>query len=135
MEERGTVNGITIYDDFAHHPTAIQTTIHGLRTHVGEARIIAVLEPRSNTMKMGVWKNSLADSLLEANQVFCFTRDAHWAINALETLGKKAYCYDDLDLLIQEIARITQSGDHILIMSNGGFGGIHEKILSALRNP
>ena len=135
MEERGTVNGITIYDDFAHHPTAIQTTIHGLRAHVGEARIIAVLEPRSNTMKMGVWKNSLADSLLEANQVFCFTRDAQWAMNALEILGKKACCYDDLDLLIQQITSITQSGDHILIMSNGGFGGIHEKILSALRNP
>lgn len=132
MEKRGTVNGITVYDDFAHHPTAIQTTLSGLRTHVGKERIIAVLEPRSNTMKMGVWKNNLAQSLLEADQVFCFTRDAQWAQAALDTLGTKACCYDDLSQLVKSIATFTQSGDHILIMSNGGFGGIHEKILSAV---
>lgn len=132
MEKRGTVNGVTVYDDFAHHPTAIQTTLSGLRTHVGEERIIAVLEPRSNTMKMGVWKNNLAQSLLEADQVFCFTGDAQWAQAALDTLGTKACCYDDLSQLVKSIATFTQSGDHILIMSNGGFGGIHEKILSAV---
>lgn len=132
MEKRGTVNGITVYDDFAHHPTAIQTTLSGLRTHVGEERIIAVLEPRSNTMKMGVWKNNLAQSLLEADQVFCFTGDAQWAQAALDILGTKACCYDDLSQLVKNIATFTQSGDHILIMSNGGFGGIHEKILSAV---
>ena len=134
MEKRGTVNGVTVYDDFAHHPTAIQTTLNGLRAYVGKERIIAVLEPRSNTMKMGVWNNSLAGSLLEADQVFCFTHDAQWAKTALDPLDKKASCYDDLDQLIKNIAIITKPGDHILIMSNGSFGGIHEKILSALQN-
>lgn len=133
MEIRGTVNGITIYDDFAHHPTAIQTTLDGLRAHVNEKRIIAVLEPRSNTMKMGVWKDQLAASLQTADHVFCFTRDSHWAITAMTALNSKADCSDDLNLLIQKIATIARPGDHILIMSNGGFGGIHEKLLTALR--
>jgi UDP-N-acetylmuramate: L-alanyl-gamma-D-glutamyl-meso-diaminopimelate ligase len=132
MEKRGTVNGISVYDDFAHHPTAIQTTIEGLRTHTGKARIIAVLEPRSNTMKMGIWKDSLAKSLSEADQVLCFTRDAHWAKDAMLPLHSKARCFDDLNQLVQAIAAIAEPDDHILIMSNGGFGGIHEKILSAL---
>lgn len=132
MEKRGTVNGISVYDDFAHHPTAIQTTIEGLRTHTGKARIIAVLEPRSNTMKMGVWKDSLARSLSEADQVLCFTRDAHWAKDAMSPLHNKARCFDDLNQLVQAIAAVAKPADHILIMSNGGFGGIHEKILSAL---
>ncbi|PXW85706.1 UDP-N-acetylmuramate: L-alanyl-gamma-D-glutamyl-meso-diaminopimelate ligase [Nitrosomonas sp. Nm84] len=134
MEKRGAVNGITVYDDFAHHPTAIQTTLNGLRTHVGKERIIAVFEPRSNTMKMGVWKNSLADSLLEADQIFCFTRDAQWAKTALDNLDKKISCYDDLELLIKNILLVSKAGDHIVIMSNGSFGGIHEKILTALHN-
>ncbi len=133
MEKRGTVNGITIYDDFAHHPTAIETTLDGLRAHVGKDRIIAVLEPRSNTMKMGVWKNSLAGSLSEADHVFCFTHDAQWAKTALDTLGKRVNCHDDLNQLIQSISEIIKSSDHILVMSNGGFGGIHEKLLSILR--
>lgn len=133
MEKRGTVNGITVYDDFAHHPTAIQTTINGLRTHVGTEKIIAVLEPRSNTMKMGVWKDFLADSLREADQVFCFTRDAQWAKTALTPLAEKADCFNDMNQLVQAICGIAKSGDHILIMSNGGFGGIHEKILSVLK--
>ncbi len=133
MEKRGTVNDITVYDDFAHHPTAIQTTINGLRTHAGNKRIFAVLEPRSNTMKMGVWKDSLADSLQEADHVFCFTRDAQWAKAALMSLTEKADCFDDISQLVQAICGIAKPGDHILIMSNGGFGGIHEKILSALK--
>ena len=133
MEKRGTVNGITVYDDFAHHPTAIQTTINGLRTFAGKEKIIAVLEPRSNTMKMGVWKDSLAESLREADQVFCFTRDAQWAKAALAPLAQKADCFDDMHPLVQAICGIAKPGDHILIMSNGGFGGIHEKILSALK--
>ena len=120
-------------DDFAHHPTAIQTTINGLRTHVGTEKIIAVLEPRSNTMKMGVWKDFLADSLREADQVFCFTRDAQWAKTALTPLAEKADCFNDMNQLVQAICGIAKSGDHILIMSNGGFGGIHEKILSVLK--
>ncbi|WP_292992478.1 UDP-N-acetylmuramate:L-alanyl-gamma-D-glutamyl-meso-diaminopimelate ligase [Nitrosomonas sp.] len=133
MEKRGTVNGITVYDDFAHHPTAIQTTLNGLRSHVGTQRIIAILEPRSNTMKMGVWRDNLADSLLEADQVFCFTRDSQWAKAAMGPLGRKAHSFDDLNQLVQNISAITKPGDHILVMSNGGFDGIHEKILSTLR--
>lgn len=134
MEKCGTVNGITVYDDFAHHPTAILTTLNGLRSHVGMQRIIAILEPRSNTMKMGVWKDNLADSLVQADQVYCFTRDSQWAKAAMDPLGEKAHCYDDLNLLVRNISVITKPGDHILVMSNGGFGGIHEKILLALRD-
>ncbi|PSJ17509.1 UDP-N-acetylmuramate:L-alanyl-gamma-D-glutamyl-meso-diaminopimelate ligase [Nitrosomonas supralitoralis] len=132
MEKRGTVNDITVYDDFAHHPTAIQTTLNGLRAHIGQERIIAVLEPRSNTMKMGVWNDYLAHSLQEADHIFCFTRDSQWAKSTLSGLNNKVDCHDDLNQLIQDIAAITKPGDHILIMSNGSFGGIHDKLLSAL---
>ncbi len=132
METRGVVNNITVYDDFAHHPTSIHTTINGLRNRIGDKNIIAVLEPRSNTMKMGVWKNALAESLAEADTVFCFTNDLSWANSALASLGEKSYCHDDLTQLIAAIIRIAQPSDHILIMSNGGFGGIHEKLLARL---
>lgn len=133
MEKRGTVNGIAVYDDFAHHPTAIQTTVSGLREHIGRERIITVLDPRSNTMKMGVWKDKLADSLHAADHVFCFTRDAQWANRALSSLNSKADCHDDLDRLVQAIVTMARPGDHILVMSNGGFGGIHDKLLKALQ--
>lgn len=134
MEKRGTVNGVTIYDDFAHHPTAIKTTLQGLRTHIGKERIIAIFEPRSNTMKMGVWQNDLADSLDEADQIFCFIQNAQWVKTALDRLAHKTSCYDNLNQLTQDITIITRPGDHILIMSNGSFGGIHGKILSSLQN-
>lgn len=134
MEKRGIVNGITIYDDFAHHPTAIQTTLNGLRTHVGKERIIAVLEPRSNTMKMGIWKNNLTDSLAEADQIFCFTGEAQWAKIALQAMDKKACCYDDFNQLVKDISIIAKPGDHVLIMSNGSFGNIHGKILKTLQS-
>lgn len=135
MEKRGTVNGISLYDDFAHHPTAIRTTLNGLRTHIGrEKRIIAVLEPRSNSMKMGVWKNELAESLNDADHIFCFTGEAFWAKAILNNFGKEASCHDDLDELIQEICNFARPNDHILVMSNGDFGGIHEKILSKLKS-
>ncbi len=133
MEVRGVVNGVTVYDDFAHHPTAIQTTIAGLRDKVGGARILAVLEPRSNTMKLGVMKDSLAPSLADAQQVFCYTGGVGWdAQAALATLGAKVACFTDLDQLVQAIAAAAQPQDHVLVMSNGGFGGVHEKILRAL---
>jgi UDP-N-acetylmuramate: L-alanyl-gamma-D-glutamyl-meso-diaminopimelate ligase len=133
MEVRGVVNGITVYDDFAHHPTAICTTLQGLRDKVDGARIIAVLEPRSNTMKMGTWKDSLAGSLAAADQVFCYTANLGWnAAEALQSLGAKATSHDSLEQLVATIAATTRSGDHVLIMSNGGFGGIHEKLLKAL---
>lgn len=132
MEVRGRVNGVTIYDDFAHHPTAIQTTISGLRDHVGQSRIIAVLEPRSNTMKMGIWKDKLANSLTQADAVFCYSRDAGWIEDALVGLGTKVQCYTDLPVLIAAITEVAAPGDHVLIMSNGGFGGIHEKLINTL---
>ncbi|MEW6562256.1 MAG: UDP-N-acetylmuramate:L-alanyl-gamma-D-glutamyl-meso-diaminopimelate ligase [Pseudomonadota bacterium] len=133
MEVRGTVNGITVYDDFAHHPTAIDTTVAGLRRKVGVARILAVLEPRSNTMKLGVMKDALPASLKEADAVFCYAANLGWdARAALAPMGGKAYVEDDLTALIEAIAKAAQPGDHVLVMSNGGFGGIHEKLLKRL---
>ncbi len=133
MENRGTVNGITVYDDFAHHPTAIATTVDGLRHKVGKARILAVLEPRSNTMKLGVMKDALPASLLQADAVFCYGANLGWdASKALAPLGSKALVSDDLNELIAAISAAAKPGDQILVMSNGGFGGIHEKLLKKL---
>ena len=133
MEIRGTVNGITVYDDFAHHPTAIATTLEGLRRKVGKARILAVLEPRSNTMKLGVMKAALSDSLKDADLVFCYAGNLGWDVrSALAPLGSKAMIEDDLDTLTEKITAAAQPGDHILVMSNGSFGGIHEKLLRNL---
>jgi UDP-N-acetylmuramate: L-alanyl-gamma-D-glutamyl-meso-diaminopimelate ligase len=133
LEVRGTVNDITVYDDFAHHPTAIETTLAGLRGRVGSARILAVLEPRSNTMKLGTMKDALPGSLQAADCVFCYGANLGWdAAAALAPLGEKALVSDDLADLIQRIAATARPGDHILVMSNGGFGGIHQKLLDAL---
>ena len=130
MEVKGQANGITVYDDFAHHPTAIATTVAGLRRKVGNARILAVLEPRSNTMKLGVMKDALPGSLKDADLTFCYAGNLGWdARSALAPLGDKAVVKDDLNELIEVIATAAKSGDHILVMSNGGFGGIHEKLL------
>jgi len=135
MEVRGTVNGITVYDDFAHHPTAIDTTIAGLHRKVGSARILAVLEPRSNTMKLGVMKDALPGSLKDADLVFCYGANLGWDVRgALAPLGEKVVVKDDLNELIEAIAAAARSGDHVLVMSNGGFGGIHEKLLNRLQN-
>ena len=133
MEVRGVVNGITVYDDFAHHPTAVDTTVAGLRCKVGSARILAVLEPRSNTMKLGVMKAALPGSLKDADGVFCYGANLGWdAAAALAPLGDKAVVKDDLNELIESIAADARPGDHVLVMSNGGFGGIHEKLLKRL---
>ena len=133
MEVRGTVNGITVYDDFAHHPTAIDTTVAGLRRKVGTARILAVLEPRSNTMKLGVMKDALPGSLKDADLTFCYAGNLGWdARGALAPMGNNAVVKDDLNELIEAIAAVARSGDQILVMSNGGFGGIHEKLLERL---
>jgi UDP-N-acetylmuramate: L-alanyl-gamma-D-glutamyl-meso-diaminopimelate ligase len=135
MEVRGAVNDITVYDDFAHHPTAIDTTVAGLRRKVGKARILAVLEPRSNTMKLGVMKDALPGSLKDADLVFCYAGNLGWdARGSLAPLGGKAIVEDDLGALIEKIAAAARPGDHILVMSNGGFGGIHEKLLKRLQN-
>ncbi|MEO8006939.1 MAG: cyanophycin synthetase, partial [Betaproteobacteria bacterium] len=133
LEVCGTVNGITVYDDFAHHPTAIKTTIAGLRSKVRGARILAVLEPRSNTMKMGIMKDALAGSLAGADLVFCYTNGLGWdAQPVMAPLAAKSTCFNDLGLLIGAVTAQSRSGDHILVMSNGGFGGVHTKILAAL---
>lgn len=134
MEIKGLVNGITVYDDFAHHPTAIETTTAGLRAKVGAARILAVLEPRSNTMKLGVMKDALPASLKDADLVFCYGANLGWdAAAALKPIEHKAQTFTDLNLMVQAIAKEANSGDHILVMSNGGFGGVHQKILDAIQ--
>jgi len=142
LETIGVANVITVYDDFAHHPTAITTTVDGLRRRVGKARILAVLEPRSNTMKLGVMKAQLPDSLQQADKVF-----AYGASSGKESLGwnlaevlaplntkeaGKAHAFDDLSALVSAVAKEAKPGDHILVMSNGGFGGAHQKILEAI---
>jgi UDP-N-acetylmuramate: L-alanyl-gamma-D-glutamyl-meso-diaminopimelate ligase len=135
MQVRGEVGGVAVYDDFAHHPTAIAYTIDGLRRRVGRARIIAVLEPRSNTMRLGVHRDTLGPSLAGADQVWLYTPpDLGWdAAAVLGALGPRAHGCGDFDTLARELARHAQPGDHVLIMSNGGFGGLHEKLLAELR--
>jgi len=134
MEVKGVVNDITVYDDFAHHPTAIATTVAGLRAKVGPAtRILAVLEPRSNTMKLGTMKDALPGSLADADRVFCYAANLGWSpAEALVPLGQKAQTFDDLDALIAAVVAEARPGDQVLVMSNGGFGGIHGKLLERL---
>ena len=133
MEVRGTVHGITVLDDFAHHPTAMRTTIDGLRRQVGQARILAVFEPRSNTMKLGTMKAQLPWSLEQADLAFCHSGGLGWdAGEALAPMGTRAVVADNIDALVQQVMEQTRSGDQILCMSNGGFGGIHQKLLDAL---
>jgi UDP-N-acetylmuramate: L-alanyl-gamma-D-glutamyl-meso-diaminopimelate ligase len=142
LETIGVANDVTVYDDFAHHPTAITTTVDGLRRRVGKSRILAVLEPRSNTMKLGVMKAQLPASLEAADKIF-----AYGANSGKESLGwdldevlaplnspspGRAKSFDDLNALVQAVAQEAKPGDHILVMSNGGFGGVHQKILKAL---
>jgi UDP-N-acetylmuramate: L-alanyl-gamma-D-glutamyl-meso-diaminopimelate ligase len=138
LERVGTHNQIHVYDDFAHHPTAIATTIDGLRKQVGQQRILAVLEPRSNTMKLGVMKSQLPESLRAADLVFAYGavsgKDAlGWDLQeAIAPLGEKARSFHDLSRLVESVSSAAKAGDHILIMSNGGFGGVHQKILARL---
>ncbi|MGC2518983.1 MAG: UDP-N-acetylmuramate:L-alanyl-gamma-D-glutamyl-meso-diaminopimelate ligase [Burkholderiales bacterium] len=133
MELRGTAAGVIVYDDFAHHPTAIATTIAGLRRKVGRARILAVLEPRSNTMKLGVMKDRLPGSLETADRIFCYTAKLGWdAAAVLAPLGARASCEDNFERLVAAITAEARSGDHVLVMSNGDFDGIHERLLAAL---
>jgi len=144
MELRGEVHGICVYDDFAHHPTAIATTVAGLRKKIGdssgEKRIIAVLEPRSNTMKLGAMKQALPDSLKEADLVFGYGaqsgKDAlDWDLEeALSPLAERAAVFHDLDRMVEKIVEASRSGDHILVMSNGGFGNVHQKILDRIHS-
>jgi UDP-N-acetylmuramate: L-alanyl-gamma-D-glutamyl-meso-diaminopimelate ligase len=135
MEIRGVIDEVTVYDDFAHHPTAIDTTLRGLRTRVGNARIIAVVEPRSNTMKLGVHREQLAPSLAAADLTWFFRpADLGWDLEgAVASMASRARFADNVDALVQGLVEAARPGDHILVMSNGGFGGLHEKLLAALR--
>ena len=135
LEVKGEVRGVTVYDDFAHHPTAIEATIGALRSKVGkEARILAVLEPRSNTMKMGVHKEEIAPSLKDADAVFVYQPETiPWQVSVItDALTQPAKWSANLDELVDAVTREAKSGDHILVMSNGAFGGIHAKLLEKL---
>lgn len=136
MEVRGVVNGMTVYDDFAHHPTAIATTVGGLRQKIGPGgRILAVLEPRSNTMKLGAMKDALPGSLQDADLVFGFGSEQAlgWSLGqALAPLGERASAFDQIDALVAAVVQVARPGDQIIVMSNGGFGGVHQKLLEAL---
>ncbi|MDO8419816.1 MAG: cyanophycin synthetase, partial [Rubrivivax sp.] len=145
LELRGEAAGVKVYDDFAHHPTAMRVTVGGLRRLVEKResapgapreRILAVFEPRSNTMKLGTMKAQLPWALEEADLSFCLQGDYGWSVrDALAPLGKAAVVADTVDALVTAIAHAARPGDHVLCMSNGGFGGIHGKLLDALRAP
>ena len=125
---------VTVYDDFAHHPTAIRTTLDGLRRQIGAARILAVFEPRSNTMKLGAMKSQLPWSLEQADLAFCHSGGLGWdAREALAPMGARAKVASSVDALVQQVRDTVQPGDHIVCMSNGGFGGVHDKLLQALQ--
>jgi UDP-N-acetylmuramate: L-alanyl-gamma-D-glutamyl-meso-diaminopimelate ligase len=135
MELRGQVDGIRVYDDFAHHPTAIWMTIDGLRRRAGKERIVAVLEPRSNTMRLGVHSAELPRALAPADRIWLY--QAAGVESKLDdvarTIGSKATVARELPVLVQSLVQELRAGDHVLIMSNGGFGGLHERLLQALR--
>ena len=134
MEVIGEAGGVAVYDDFAHHPTALRTTVAGLRQRVGLARVLAVFEPRSNTMKLGAMKAQLPWALEDADLSFCLQGAYGWdARDALAPMGKLAVVADSVEALVQAVVAAARRGDHVLCMSNGGFGGIHAKLLAALK--
>jgi len=145
MEVRGTVTrqgqAITVYDDFAHHPTAIRTTLDGLKRRLQQnpgpsGRILAVFEPRSNTMKLGTMKAQLPWSLEAADLAFCHAGGLDWdASEALQPMGERARVAHSVDELVAQVSAAAQPGDHIVCMSNGGFGGVHARLLAALCQP
>ncbi|HWK83029.1 MAG TPA: UDP-N-acetylmuramate:L-alanyl-gamma-D-glutamyl-meso-diaminopimelate ligase [Caldimonas sp.] len=133
LERRGEAHGVVVYDDFAHHPTAIRTTLDGLRRKVGTARILAVFEPRTNTMKLGAMKAQLPWALEEADLAFCHAGGLGWdAAEALKPLGARAFIARGIDELVAQVVAAARPGDLVVCMSNGGFGGIHAKLLAAL---
>jgi UDP-N-acetylmuramate: L-alanyl-gamma-D-glutamyl-meso-diaminopimelate ligase len=134
MQQRGEAAGVRVFDDFAHHPTAIATTVQALRAHLPKgARLLAVLEPRSNTMKMGLMRGQLAQSLAQADQVFGYSRGLDWSLQeALAGLRPQAFVSDDITGLVASIVQQARPGDAVLVMSNGGFEGIHERLLQGL---
>jgi UDP-N-acetylmuramate: L-alanyl-gamma-D-glutamyl-meso-diaminopimelate ligase len=135
MEIVGEVRGVTVYDDFAHHPTAIATTLQGLRKKVGTAKIIAVIEPRSNTMRLGAHKESLAPSVADADQVLWYQPEGlNWDLGpVVQSSPVPAQVLNSVDAIIARVVAEARSGDQVVIMSNGGFGGIHQKLVKALQ--
>jgi len=135
MEVRGEVGGVTVYDDFAHHPTAIATTLQGLRRRVGEARILLVLEPRSNTMRMGVHKHTLANAMLGSSSIWLYEpAELGWSMAAVaEATGVPTRIRNSIQAIVDDVVDEARAGDHVLVMSNGGFGGLHEKLLRGLK--
>lgn len=134
LELRGECRGIKVYDDFAHHPTAIATTLQGMRANIGQQRLIAVLEPRSNTMKMGVHEHTLAASLQVADIVILYQDpQLTWSLESIQQqLGDTSTLHRNIEDVVKQLVQQSKDGDHIVVMSNGGFGGIHQKILDAL---
>jgi UDP-N-acetylmuramate: L-alanyl-gamma-D-glutamyl-meso-diaminopimelate ligase len=134
MEIKGTVNGITIYDDFAHHPTAIATTLDGLRNRVGEQRIIAIIEPRSHTMRMGIHKDELAKAWIKADLVHVMQpAGLSWSLDEVVSNSQTpVIIHNKVDNIVKAVAQEAKPNDHVLVMSNGGFDGIHNKLISAL---
>ena len=141
LELRGNVGGVSVYDDFAHHPTAMHTTINGLRRQVDarwspdqpRPRVLAVFEPRSNTMKMGAMKAQLPWALEEADLSFCHSGGLDWdAAQVLAPLGSTASVSASIDQLVSRVVAAAKRGDHVLCMSNGGFGNVHARLLEAL---
>ena len=133
MELRGSVAGVRVYDDFAHHPTAFETTIAGLRASARGGRVVAVFEPRSNTMKLGTMQDRLAASLSGADLVHCYARDLGWdPARALAPLGARASIHQDIGAMVEALARELRAGDQVLVMSNGAFGGVHQRLLDRL---
>ena len=134
MEVVGQVHGVTVYDDFAHHPTAIATTLEGLRRKVGAGRIIAVIEPRSNTMRLGAHKDNLAPSVVSADQVIWYQPEGlNWDLGPVVTASPvPAVVLGSIDAIIDKVVADARPGDQVVIMSNGGFGGIHQRLVAAL---
>ena len=135
MELLGTVDGVAVYDDFAHHPTAIRTTLDGLRRKVGAQRILAVFEPRSNTMKLGTMKSQLPWSLEQADLAFCHSGALGWDPHEpLAPMGARAQVAPSVDELLRQVLQAARPGDHVLCMSNGGFGGFQARLMAALQS-
>ena len=137
LECVGEANGVTIYDDFAHHPTAISLTIDALRERAASgSRILAVLEPRSNTMRSGVMNAHLAQSVENADRVYCYSGGVDWNVDEVfAPIANRLTNSSRVDCLIDAIVRDSQPGDSVLVMSNGGFEGIHKRLLAALQSP
>ena len=133
MENKGEIGGIRVFDDFAHHPTAIHATLAGLKKRIGKQRILAVIEPRTNTMKLGAMRAALPSSLALADVVFVHAKNLGWDVaKTFEPIGTKTGVFEELDAMVNAILAMSTPGDHILVMSNGDFGGVHGKILARL---